>query len=85
MKLFFQYIVEFPYRKKRQKLIFVIPKGPFDPAIKDLNSRAAGIEQGLPGRLGNVKRKGPGKPGRRGPVLALRLLLLGEALLPPQP
>ena len=63
----------------------MIPKGPFDPAIKDLNSRAAGIEQGLPGRLGNVKRKGPGKPGRRGPMLALRLLLLGEALLPPQP
>ena len=63
----------------------MIPKGPVDPTIKDLNSRAAGIEQGLPGRLGNVMRKGPGKPGRRGLVLALRLLLLVEALLPPQP
>ena len=62
----------------------MIPKAPVDPEIKDLNSRAAGIEQGLPGRLGNVMRKGPGKLGRRGPVLALRLLLLVEALLPPQ-
>ena len=63
----------------------MIPKGSVDPAIKDLNIRAAGIEQGLPGRLGNVMRKGPGKPGRRGPVLALRLLLLVEALLLPKP
>ena len=63
----------------------MIPKGFVDPAIKDLNSRAAGIEQGLLGRLGNVMRKGHGKTGRRGPVLALRLLLLVEALLPPQP
>ena len=62
----------------------MIPKGHVDPAIKDLNSRAAGMEQGLPGRLGNVMRKGPGKPGKRGSVLALRLLLLVEALLSPQ-